>query len=49
MTAEELIRKLQEVAPETEVRIATESGVYGVADVRSLGYSGGLVNIVAED
>lgn len=49
MTAKELITLLQSVSPETEVRIATQTGTWGIADVRTLGYSGGLLEIETED
>lgn len=49
MNAKELIEILQKVSPETEVKIATETGVWGIADVRTLGYSGGLLEIITED
>lgn len=49
MTAKELTEILQSVSPETEVRIATQTGVWGIADVRTLGYSGGLLEIMTED
>ncbi len=49
MNAKELITLLQSVSPETEVKIATETGVWGIADVRTLGYSGGVLEIITED
>jgi hypothetical protein len=49
MTAKELIDLLQSVHPDTEVKIATETGVWSIADVRTLGYSGGKIEIVTED
>ena len=49
MSAKELIVLLQGVHPDTEVKIATETGVWGIADVRTLGYSGGKIEIVTED
>lgn len=49
MSAKELIDLLQRVHPDTEVKIATETGVRGIADVKTLGYSGGKVEIVTED
>ena len=33
MTAEELIERLSEAAPEARVRIATEGGLYDIEDV----------------
>jgi len=49
MTAKELIDYLSQVSPETEVRIATQTGTWGIAEVRTLGYSGGLLEIMTED
>ena len=49
MTAKEVIDALSNVSPDTEVRVATEAGVYGIAEVRTLGYSQGVANIVTEE
>ena len=49
MTAAELITELQKVAPTTEVTIATKAGSTGIEAVRSLGYYGGKIALLAED
>lgn len=49
MTAQEIIKALENVAPDTVVQVATSAGVFSVEDVRTLGYSGGKAVIVADD
>lgn len=49
MTAQELIKALQNVAPDTDVTITTESGTKKIADFLTTGYTGGSATIVAED
>lgn len=46
MTAGELIKILEQVSKEAEVRVATSDGVKDIEDVRTLSY---LVNIVTTD
>lgn len=49
MTAAELIDKLQNVAPDTEIKVAAEHGSRPVREVALLGYYGGTALIVPED
>ncbi len=49
MTVQELVKTLENVAPDTVVKIGTEAGTFPVRDVWTLGYSGGTVIIVADD
>ena len=49
MTAAELIEKLQNVAPETEIKVTTDSGSRPIREVALLGYYGGTALIIPED
>ena len=49
MTVQELVKVLENVAPDTVVQVATSEGTFPVEDVRTLGYSGGKAVIVADD
>ena len=49
MTVQEIIKALENVAPDTVVEVATNGGVFPVEDVRTLGYSGGRAVIVVGD
>ncbi len=49
MTAAELIEKLQNVAPETEIKVTTDSGSRPIREVATLGYYGGTALIIYDD
>ena len=49
MTAAELITELQNVAPDTEIKVRTDSGSVPVRELVKLGYHGGTAIIVGDD
>ena len=49
MTVQEIIKALENVAPDTVEQVSTSAGTFPVEDVRTLGYSGGKAVIVADD
>lgn len=49
MTAAELIATLQSVAPDTEIKVTTDSGSRPVREVWTMGYAGGTALIIPED
>lgn len=49
MKAAEIIDRLQQVAPDTDVTITTATGTWQVYEVRTLGYNDGKATIVADD
>lgn len=49
MKAAEIIERLQQVAPDTDIKVGTDSGTYPIRDLWTLGYDGGTAIIVADD
>jgi len=49
MKATEIIERLQQVAPDTDVTITTATGTWPISEIRTLGYSDGKATILADD
>lgn len=49
MKAAELIERLQQVSPETDIKVGTTNGTYPVRDLWTLGYDGGTAILIADD
>jgi len=49
MKAKEIIAELQQVAPDTEVTIATSEGTRSIERVARLGYTDKVCQLVADD